>query len=264
MVFTVETLQLPSDPFLSLFVACCNERANIVGTLCAVRDACTEVEISYEILVIDDASTDDSVEIIRAWMAEHPTVPIRLIRNAVNQGLAKNFITGAGLANGEWYRLICGDNVEPKETLSAIFRRIGQVDVLLPYHVCCPGKVWTRKIISWCYTWAVNILSGHRIRYYNGLPVARREHAGMLCSPKLGFGFQADYVTQLLDLDLSWLEIGVQTYERRNGVAKAFTMKNFLGVSMLFRRLLRRRLKRLIFRVKPTLDEIAIKNLPET
>lgn len=254
----------PSQPLLSLFVACYNECKNIVDTLCAVRDACIETGISYEILLIDDASNDDSVQIIREWIHNHPAVPIRLVVNSINQGLAKNFIAAARMLSGEWYRLICGDNVESKETLMTIFRQIGQAEILLPYHTHCHGKIWSRKLISRCFTWGVNALNGYRIRYYNGLPVTRRKYTEIFCHPKVGFGFQADFVTQLLDLGLSWLEIGVQTRERTNGSSKALTMKNFFGASVLFKRLLMRRLKRLICRTKPRYAEkVTIQNLPE-
>ena len=145
-----------------------------------------------------------------------------------------------------------------------IFRQTGQAEVLLPYHIQCPGKKWTRKIISRCYTLWINILCGRCIRYYNGLPITRRRYVEKFCHPAVGFAFQADFVTQLLDLGLSWLEIGVQVQERANGSAKALTIKNFLGVSIFFRRLFMRRLKRLTSRTNPQLvEETPIQNLPE-
>src|SRR6516165_9242432 len=165
-----------APPLLSLFVACYNEEDNIVGTLNSVRDACEHVGISYEMLVIDDASRDRSVEIIQTWMEENPRVPLRLIVNPRNLGLAVNFITAAREASGEWYRLICGDNVEPLETLAAVFQEIGKAEVRLPYHTHCPGKIWSRRLISTLYTLLVNLLSGYWVRYYNGLPVTRRRY----------------------------------------------------------------------------------------
>lgn len=255
---------LSPAPLLSLFVACCNERENIVGTLNTVRDACKEVGISYELIIIDDASIDRSVEVVQVWMQDNPGVSAQLIRNAVNQGLANNFIAAARVAKGKWYRLICGDDVEPKEALVSIFRNVGRAEVLLPYHVRCRGKAWTRKLISWCYTAIVNVLSGYRIRYYNGLPVARRKYVTSLCCSQLGFGFQADFATQLLDLGLSWLEVGVPTRERTSGATKALTIKNFLGVSLLFRRLIERRTKRIMGRAKQCqLNREVMENLPE-
>ena len=244
-MITRATSSHSAPPLLSLFVACYNEAENIGDTLNNVRDACRKTGISYEVIVIDDASRDRSVEIIRAWMKENPEVPLQLIVNPRNLGLALNFITAAREATGEWYRLICGDNVEPMETLATVFQAVGKAEVLLPYHTQCPGKIWSRRLISVLYTLLVNLLSGYWVRYYNGLPVVRRRYAEIYCHPALGFGFQADFVTQLLDLGLSRLEIPVKTHERLNGVSKALTKRNFAGVSLVFYRIATRRVARL-------------------
>jgi glycosyltransferase involved in cell wall biosynthesis len=244
-MITKSTSSESPAPLLSLFVACYNEADNIRGTLGNVRDACAKTGISYEVIVIDDASRDDSATIIQAWMNENPEVPLQLIVNPRNLGLASNFITAARLASGEWYRLICGDNVEPMATLATVFQEIGKAEVLIPYHTQCPGKKWSRRFISTLYTLLVNLLSGHWVRYYNGLPVARRRYAEIFCHPALGFGFQADFVTQLLDRGLSRLEIPVKTHERLSGSSKALTISNIAGVCLVFRRILRRRVERL-------------------
>lgn len=248
-MITKATSRHPVPPLLSLFVACYNEADNIGDTLTNVRDACEKAGIRYEVLVIDDASRDHSVEIIQTWMKENPQVPLQLTVNPRNLGLASNFITAARQATGEWYRLICGDNVEPMETLATIFHEVGSAEVLLPYHTQCPGKIWSRRLISTLYTLLVNLLSGYWVRYYNGLPVTRRRYAAIYCRPELGFGFQADFVTQLLDLGLSRLEIPVKTHERVNGSAKALTKRNIAGASSVFCRIAKRRVARL-FRSK--------------
>jgi hypothetical protein len=88
-----------------------------------------------------------------------------------------------------------------------------------------------RKLISTCYTVLINILSGHKVKYYNGLPIARTLYAKTLCNPHLGFGFQADFVTQLLDMGLSYAQVPVKTQERSKGTARALTKKNLEATS---------------------------------
>jgi Glycosyl transferase family 2 len=51
---------LENDLDLTLFVACYNEEENIVGTLETVLEALGEFDFTWEIIVIDDASTDRS------------------------------------------------------------------------------------------------------------------------------------------------------------------------------------------------------------
>ena len=139
-MITKATSRHPVPPLLSLFVACYNEADNIGDTLTNVRDACEKAGIRYEVLVIDDASRDHSVEIIQTWMKENPQVPLQLTVNPRNLGLASNFITAARQATGEWYRLICGDNVEPMETLATIFQEVGKRRSSSPLPHPVPGQ----------------------------------------------------------------------------------------------------------------------------
>ena len=99
---------------LSVFVACYNEELNIYSTLETVVAAMRDVRCSFEIIVIDDASTDRSVERIEAFQAAHGEAPIIVVRNRQNRGLARNFVAAAFLARGTHFKLVCGDNALPR------------------------------------------------------------------------------------------------------------------------------------------------------
>src|SRR5262249_11427009 len=151
-----------------------NEEENIIATLDTLLAALAEVDVSWEILIIDDASTDHSVELVERYIQDHPGLPIRLKVNEVNKGLAHNFTDGAFLGRGKYYRLVCGDNVEPKETFVRLLKHLGQADMIIPYHTHCEGKAFSRRILSKAYTRLVNTISGYRIKYYNGLAIHSR------------------------------------------------------------------------------------------
>jgi len=232
---------------LTLFVACYNEEANIIGTLDTLLAALAEFSFRWEIIVIDDASRDRSVPLIREYLGQHPALPIRLVVNDRNKGLAQNFIEGAFLGRGKYYRLICGDNVEPKEVLVEIFRHIGEADLIIPYQVRCEGKSVVRRGLSWLYTAIINTICGYRIKYYNGLAVLQRYHVMRWHTNYRGFGFQADMVTRLLDEGFSYKEIPVISIERRAGASTALQLKNVLSVSHTILDLSIRRLGRLLY-----------------
>src|SRR5262249_4243588 len=149
---------------LTIFIACYNEQDNIIDTIDTVSAALAAVGRSYEMIIIDDASTDDSVRLVRAYHEARPELPIVLKVNSVNRGLARNFVEAAFLGRGQYYKLVCGDNVESKESLVTILRHMGTVDLVLPYHETCEGKSAGRMFLSRTYTRLVNVLSGHRIR----------------------------------------------------------------------------------------------------
>lgn len=232
--------------YLSLFVACYNEEPNIIGTLDTVA-AAVDVVPSYEILVVDDGSRDASVAKVREYMQANPDMPIRLLINGRNEGIATNYAEAAFRAHGEWYRMICGDNVESEQTLRTIFQAIGTAELIIPHYVEHPGRARHRRIISTAYTTLVNQLSGYRIKYYNGMPVTRRYYAMRWHSNSHGFGFQADLVTRLLALGATYREVGVIGRERAGGHSTALNFRNFASVAHSLQNILIRRVSKILY-----------------
>jgi glycosyltransferase involved in cell wall biosynthesis len=227
---------------LTCYVACYNEENHIHATLNNLVKALKANHINFEIIVVDDASTDNSAKCIETWIKENPAERIRFVKRGKNVGLARNFVRALHISSGRYFRLICGDDVEPFEALNKIFSNIGKKDLIIPYHIKCPGKTVLRRGISWLYTRLVNILSGNKIKYYNGLTVAKRNDFIEYCRPKLGFSFQADFICQSLALGRTYSEVGVETVERRHGISTALTRQNMFGAIHLFRRIIKRRL----------------------
>jgi glycosyltransferase involved in cell wall biosynthesis len=215
---------------LTLFVACYNEEQNIADTLETLQESMAELPLSYEIVVIDDASRDRSVEVINDFQRRHPSLPLRLVVNEKNRGLARNFVEGALLGRGQYYKLVCGDNVDPKQNLLAIFRHFGTADVIVPYHARTEGRSLFRRFLSRSYTNLVNRITGHSMHYYNGCGVYRREDVIRWRSHRSGFGFQAELLVRLLDEGATVVQVPVVGMERQRGRSTALRFRNWLSV----------------------------------
>jgi len=234
---------------LTVVVTCYNEEAYIADTLENVVGALREVGRSYEIIVIDDASKDHSVEKVRTYIKNHPEFHIALKVNERNRGFANNFVEGAFLGRGRYYRLCCGDNSESKETLVKICTHIGKADMIIPYQPqkSVTGKSLARKLISVGFTGLVNLISGYRIKYYNGHPVHLRYNVMRWHPSSYGFGFQADIITRLLDEGASYLQIPSTSVDRKGGASSALTLRNFLSVCHTLLELAVRRVRKIMY-----------------
>jgi len=228
---------------LTVFISCYNEEEYIVPTIQTVRDALNEIgTVTYEIIVIDDGSKDGSSTLVSSYITAHPDERVLLRTNRVNRGLAQNYLDAAFIGKGKYYRLVCGDNAEPQATMVAVFRELGKADMIIPYYVSSEGKSFYRRIISNTYTTLVNVISGLRLHYYNGLAVHLRHNVMRWHSNTRGFGFQADIICLLLAQGFSFKEVPVKTIERRiSGSSNALTSKNILSVAhtlvdLVFRR----------------------------
>ncbi|MCE9605541.1 MAG: glycosyltransferase family 2 protein [Planctomycetia bacterium] len=232
---------------LTLFIACYNEAENIVGTLDTLLGALQQFpETTWEALLIDDASKDRTAEVVKRWLDEHPGLPIYLKVNKKNKGLACNYIEGAFWGRGKYYRLVCGDDVEPRETFCEVLRQLGTSDMVIFYQDC-RGRSLFRRLLSRTFTGLVNLISGHRLKYYNGLAIHKRYNVMRWNANYHGFGFQTDILTRLLDEGIPYKEVLVKAHERPNGHSKALTMKNLLSVSHTLLDLSIRRFGRIFF-----------------
>jgi len=235
---------------LSVFISCYNEAEFIVPTIQTVRDALNEIGgISFEIIVVDDCSTDKSSAVVRSYIAAHPDERVLLRTNRVNRGLAQNYLDAAFVGKGKYYRLICGDNAEPQATMVAVFRELGNADMIIPYYVASEGRSLYRRCLSNAYTTLVNMISGLHLHYYNGLAVHLRHNVMRWHSNTRGFGFQADIICLLVDQGFSFKEVPVKMIERRvSGSSNALTFKNMLSVAHTLVDLIFRRLANWVYR----------------
>jgi len=234
---------------LTVFISCYNEAEYISATIDTVRAALNEIgNISYELIIVDDCSKDDSCEIIKSYIAIHAEERIVLRSNKVNRGLAQNYIDVAFLGKGKYYRLICGDNAEPMEVMVAVFREIGKADMIIPYYVTSQGKSLYRRFLSRAYAGIVNLVSGFRLRYHNGLAVHLRYNVMRWHPNTRGFGFQADIICLLIDQGFTYKEVPVATIERRTSGSNALTYRNMLSVAHTLVDLIFRRLANWVYR----------------
>jgi len=229
------------DPQISFFVPCLNEEPNVAGALDAITGATEDVPVSYEILVVDDASTDGTVAVVRGYMDARPELSIVLVTNATHRGLGSNFLLGARMATGRYYMLVNGDNVERRELIAAILSRLGKADIVIPYFGRLDRRPFFRRVVSRAFTLLVNLLSGHRIQYYNGAVAHLRENVLAHHAGTPGFGHQAELIARLIARGATYTEVEVPMQERQHGDSSAFRWRNFLSVASSLGRILRNR-----------------------
>jgi glycosyltransferase involved in cell wall biosynthesis len=231
---------------VSFFVPCYNEEKNVVGAIEKLVSVAAQQKITYEILVFDDCSRDKTVEVVKQYTAAHPELPLRLFTNRVNRGVARNFFEGAFRSSGRYYRLVCGDDVEPITSHLALLQQLGKADIIVPYFTEIGGRKMHRHIISHFYTWLVNRASGYRLRYYNGCPIYRRYDVMRFHLETTGFGYQAEFLTRLLHEGKSYVEIPLISIDREGSGSLNF--RNFVSVGHSLLKIALRRMRVALFK----------------
>lgn len=87
-----------SSPAVSVVLCVYNRSRQAVECL----DSLLATELAdFEIVAVDDASTDDSAEALERWKAAHPEVAMSVVRNARNLGVSGARNAGIAAARGE-------------------------------------------------------------------------------------------------------------------------------------------------------------------
>jgi glycosyltransferase involved in cell wall biosynthesis len=234
---------------MTVLVTCYNESSYIIDTLAGLTTALRQTSLSFEVLVIDDNSKDDSAARVREYMRNNPSLPITLKVNPVNQGLANNYVDGAFLGRGKYYHMVCGDNAAETESLTRTYRQVGKADIIIPYQIQreVGGKPLSRRILSRVFTDTVNFLSGYRLKYYNGISVHKRYNVMRWHPVSYGFGFQADILSMLLDQGFSYLQIHAYGSDKKGADSSALSLRNFLSVCHTLLEISTRRVRRMLY-----------------
>lgn len=91
-------------------------------TLLKVLDSFFVQKHLLEIILVDDASTENLAEILRPFTVKYPNIPLRLIRNEKQSGAAYSRKRGLSAANGE-YILFADDDLFLEENYTEVCLR---------------------------------------------------------------------------------------------------------------------------------------------
>ena len=224
---------------ISFFVPCFNEERNIENTLEVIKKAA--VNFNYEIIVVDDGSTDLTSDSTERYIKKNPGLNIKLITRVKNVGLGANYFESANAALGTYFMLVNGDNVEPVDALKKIIGKAGDADMVIPNFGKADNREWNRRLISMLFTGIVNCLSGNRIGYYNGAVLHRTDNIRHVGIKTFGYGYQAEILCKLLQAGATYTEVIIPNGDRQWGASKAFAPKNFVSVAASLLTILRNR-----------------------
>lgn len=105
--------------------AICVSLHNYADRILAALDSCAaQTEDALELLIIDDASEDNGVNVVRNWLDRHASrfVDARLLRHSSNSGLAAARNSAFKAARSEWCFVLDADNLLKRDAVKHCLR----------------------------------------------------------------------------------------------------------------------------------------------
>jgi len=193
---------------LSIYVPCFNEENNIVNTLNKIKEAIQN--ISYEVLVVDDASKDKTIDMVEKFKKDNPDINIKIFHNKNNQGIGFNHRVTAYKAIGKYYMMIAGDAPEPSAEIKKVVNNIGKADMVLPYIIDKRGVF--RRILSRVFVFIINLITMNNIKYYNGPNIHLLKNVKLYSGRRSGYGYSAELITAQLKERKTYIEVEISPY----------------------------------------------------
>jgi dolichyl-phosphate beta-glucosyltransferase len=103
---------------MSVIIAAYNEEKRLPGTLCKIADYLNQQGIQFEIIIVDDGSTDQTSGVSRKFASLFPNISI--IGYEINKGKGYALRTGVLASRGDFVLLTDADLSTPIEELSRL------------------------------------------------------------------------------------------------------------------------------------------------
>ena len=132
---------------LSLILPCYNEGPYLTGNLHAIYNLLTTLNLSFEIIIIEDTSTNDTLQRVREFANERPHV--QLFAHDINRGRGYTVSEGIKKATGRVVGFIDVDlEVDCHNILPFVFKVMEGYDVVAGFRIY--------KIRWWDFRWVLS------------------------------------------------------------------------------------------------------------
>ena len=218
----------PTEPWfqsLTIFFPMWNEEATIERAVSAAFEAGDglvdrgDIE-RYEVLLVDDASTDDTGAIADKIAAEHDNV--RVVHHDSNRKLGGALKTGFTHAEGELVLYTDADlPFDMAEVAKAVrLLRLYQADIVSAYRLDRTGEGVRRLIYSYVYNHLVQVLFGLRIRDMNfAFKLVRRRVFDHIELRSEGSFIDVELLARAHRLGYQIVQFGVDYFPRTRGIS---------------------------------------------
>jgi glycosyltransferase involved in cell wall biosynthesis len=210
---------------LSVFFPMWNEQDYIERAIEAAREECEDLMGSgdiadYEIIIIDDASTDDTAVIAGRIAKDDPRVI--LVQHPENRKLGGSMKSGFTASTGDVVLYTDADLPFDMHDVHKAMRllRYYDADVVSAYRFDRTGEGYVRTVYSFFYNMMVRILFGVRMRDINfAFKLCRSRIFEHVSLKSEGSFIDAELVVKAQKYGYSVIQFGVDYFPRTRGVS---------------------------------------------
>jgi glycosyltransferase involved in cell wall biosynthesis len=209
---------MTTRPSVSLVIPMYNEELNIEPAIAASLESLEKYTDDYEIIIVDDASTDASPRIVARMTAENPR--IRVLTHPHNRKLGGTLRTGFSAATKDLVFYMDADIPFDPDVLGRAMRamKITGADMIAAYRHDRTMEGFKRGVYTLVYNWLIGALFGWPHRDINfSFKLMKREVLEAIELKSEGSLIDAELVVKAKNRGYSIQQIGTDYYPRLRG-----------------------------------------------
>jgi glycosyltransferase involved in cell wall biosynthesis len=229
---------------LTIVVPAWNEARRLATTVEEVVSAARRHLRDFEIIVVNDGSTDGTAAVADALA--HRFTCVSVVHHHANLGVGAAYSTGLTLAKHSYLTLVPGDNAFHVSGLDAVFALVGSMEMIVTYRANPRARSPMRRFLSRCCTLGMRLVTGQPIRDAHSLyvfPVAEARQVRR----NSGYGYHIETLSTLLRGGVPFVEMAVQLNPRPDSSSKVMRLPVLLR---LIATMTRQFLRFVVFRQK--------------
>ena len=223
---------------LTVVVPAWNEEKRLAVTVEEVVAAARRHLADFEVIVVDDGSTDGTREIVEDLMATHGP-RVRLAVHPVNRGYGAALRTGVSLTRYDLVFYTDADNQFDPGDLKHFLPLIDEYDLVVGFRVYRYDTM-LRSVLSWIYNKLVSVLFRVRVRDVDcAFKLFRREVLEKVTIECDDFFVDTELVAKARRWNFRLLEKGVRHYPRMAGettVQPSHILRTLATIATMWRR----------------------------
>ncbi len=208
-------------PSVSLVIPMFNEELNIEHAVSAAVEALTKYSDDYEIIVVDDASTDDSPAMVARMAEENPR--IRVLRHEKNRKLGGTIRTGFAAATKDLVLYMDADLPFDPDVLGRAIRamQVTGADLIAGYRHDRTMEGLRRTIYSYVYNTLIGVLFGWPHRDINfSFKLLKRRVLQKIELKSEGSLIDAELIVKAKNRGFAIQQIGIDYFPRIRGTSR--------------------------------------------